>query len=52
MSAESSAGAEKLWTPANIITLVRICLVPVCSSLHFLSPFGRNGWVSYGCLIR
>ena len=38
MSAESSAGAEKLWTPANIITLVRICLVPVFV-LALLSPW-------------
>ena len=38
MSAESSTGAEKLWTPANIITLVRICLVPVFV-LALLSPW-------------
>ena len=38
MSVESSAGAEKLWTPANIITLVRICLVPVFV-LALLSPW-------------
>ena len=25
----SASGADRLWTPANIVTLVRICLVPV-----------------------
>lgn len=33
---------DKLWTPANIVTLIRICLVPVFV-LAFLSPWPE--WV-------
>ena len=29
---------EKLWTPANIVTLIRICLVPVFV-LAIVSPW-------------
>ena len=28
-SAPNGAAREKLWTPANVVTLVRICCVPV-----------------------
>lgn len=33
---------DKLWTPANIVTLIRICLVPVFV-LAILSPWPE--WV-------
>ncbi len=41
-------GSDKLWTPANIITLVRICLVPVFV-LAILSPWPQwigLSWIS------
>lgn len=38
MASQARAGADKLWTPANIITLIRICLVPVFV-LAILSPW-------------
>ncbi|WP_416241771.1 hypothetical protein [Eggerthella sinensis] len=36
--------AAKLWTPANVVTLVRICLVPVFV-VALLSPWPQ--W--FGC---
>lgn len=38
---ETEAPEERLWTPANIVTLIRICLVPVFVLL-FLAP-----WTDY-----
>lgn len=38
MSAAQGAGSEKLLTPANVITLVRICLVPVFVAV-LMSPW-------------
>ena len=34
----SEAASEKLWTPANIVTVIRICCVPVFV-LVLLSPW-------------
>lgn len=34
----SKPGSERLWTPANVVTLVRICLVPVFV-VALLSPW-------------
>lgn len=48
MASEVRTGSDKLWTPANIITLVRICLVPVFV-LAILSPWPQwigLSWIS------
>ena len=45
---------DKLWTPANIVTLIRICLVPVFV-LAILSPWpewvGLPGITMEACLL-
>lgn len=56
----ASAGSDKLWTPANIVTLVRICLVPVFV-LAIISPWpayfgldsasGVKSWVAAAIFI-
>ncbi len=38
MAAIQPTAPEKLWTPANIVTLIRICLVPVFV-LAIVSPW-------------
>lgn len=55
-----AASTDKLWTPANIVTLVRICLVPVFV-VAILSPwpvyfgldesFALKSWVAAGVFI-
>lgn len=44
-SASSHAAEEKLWTPANVVTLVRICCVPVFV-VAIISPWPAwfSGW--------
>lgn len=56
----ASASSDKLWTPANIVTLVRICLVPVFV-LAIISPWpayfgldsasGVKSWVAAAIFI-